>query len=74
MAHRQLFLPLLILLLAFSVLEVEGSPPPGSALSGTVTWVYDGDTLHVEPYGKVRLIGIDTPEDYEALLGEGWRT
>jgi len=62
MAHRQLFLPLLILLLAFSVLEVEGSPPPGSALSGTVTWVYDGDTLHVEPHGKVRLIGVDSPE------------
>lgn len=32
------------------------------ALQGTVTWVYDGDTLKIEPMGKVRLIGIDAPE------------
>lgn len=31
-------------------------------LSGKVLWVYDGDTLKVENIGKVRLIGIDTPE------------
>ncbi len=31
-------------------------------LSGQVTWVYDGDTLLVEGIGKVRLLGIDTPE------------
>lgn len=31
-------------------------------LQGTVTWIYDGDTLKVGPIGKVRLIGIDTPE------------
>ena len=31
-------------------------------LNGRVSWVYDGDTLLVEPIGKVRLIGIDTPE------------
>lgn len=31
-------------------------------LQGTVTWIYDGDTLKVDPLGKVRLIGIDTPE------------
>lgn len=35
---------------------------PPSARQGTVTWIYDGDTLAVEPYGKVRLVGIDTPE------------
>lgn len=35
---------------------------PVSSLQGTVTWVYDGDTLKVDPIGKVRLIGIDTPE------------
>lgn len=29
---------------------------------GHVTWVYDGDTLKVENIGKVRLLGIDTPE------------
>ena len=31
-------------------------------LTGRVLWVYDGDTLKVENVGKVRLIGIDTPE------------
>ncbi len=31
-------------------------------MQGTVTWVYDGDTLKIDPLGKVRLIGIDTPE------------
>lgn len=31
-------------------------------LSGTITWVYDGDTIAVDGIGKVRLIGIDTPE------------
>ena len=34
----------------------------GTGLQGTVTWIYDGDTLKVDPHGKVRLIGIDTPE------------
>lgn len=32
------------------------------APSGTVSWIYDGDTLKVEGIGKVRLIGLDTPE------------
>jgi len=31
-------------------------------LSGKVLWIYDGDTIKVENVGKVRLIGIDTPE------------
>jgi micrococcal nuclease len=31
-------------------------------VKGRVTWIYDGDTLEVEKIGKVRLIGIDTPE------------
>lgn len=35
---------------------------PAAALQGTVIWVYDGDTLKIDPIGKVRLIGIDTPE------------
>lgn len=29
---------------------------------GRVSWVYDGDTLKVDGVGKVRLLGIDTPE------------
>jgi len=31
-------------------------------LRGRVEWVYDGDTIRVAGVGKVRLIGIDTPE------------
>lgn len=34
----------------------------GSDRQGIVSWVYDGDTIEVSPAGKVRLIGIDTPE------------
>jgi len=35
---------------------------PSEALQGVVSWVYDGDTLEIDNLGKVRLIGIDTPE------------
>ncbi len=31
-------------------------------LSGNVAWIYDGDTIRVEKVGKVRLVGIDSPE------------
>ena len=52
---RQLFLLLTLLaLLATTALSAE--------LTGRVLWVYDGDTLKIENIGKVRLIGIDTPE------------
>ncbi len=30
--------------------------------SGKVSWIYDGDTIEVDGIGKVRLIGIDSPE------------
>lgn len=33
-----------------------------AATTGRVSWIYDGDTLKVDGFGKVRLIGIDTPE------------
>ena len=52
---RQFFLLLTLLaLLATTSLSAE--------LTGRVLWVYDGDTLKIENIGKVRLIGIDTPE------------
>ena len=51
---RTLILLLLILLL-FSSASAE-------TLSGKVSWIYDGDTIKVDGVGKVRLIGIDTPE------------
>jgi micrococcal nuclease len=31
-------------------------------LAGTVSWIYDGDTLKIDGIGKIRLLGIDTPE------------
>jgi len=54
---RALLLPTL-LLLALSARAEE----PGPALRGSVTWVHDGDTLEIKPFGRTRLIGIDTPE------------
>ncbi len=34
----------------------------GREVIGKVLWIYDGDTLKISGVGKVRLIGIDTPE------------
>ena len=36
--------------------------PVPAGPSGTVTWVYDADTLEIAPHGTVRLLGIDAPE------------
>jgi len=41
---------------------LAGETPAAPTLHGVITWVYDGDTLEIKPVGKVRLIGIDTPE------------
>lgn len=49
---------LLVLCIALTLPACAEEP----ALQGTVTWVYDGDTLKVDPLGKVRLLGIDAPE------------
>lgn len=38
------------------------APQKTDARTGTVTWVYDADTLELAPQGKVRLLGIDAPE------------
>ncbi|MCK4501665.1 MAG: thermonuclease family protein [Desulfuromonadales bacterium] len=37
-----------------------------ATLNGRVSWIYDGDTIKVEGIGKVRLLGIDTPEYKES--------
>jgi micrococcal nuclease len=52
----------LLLCLSFILPLSACAEESGPTLQGTVTWVYDGDTLKVDPHGKVRLIGIDTPE------------
>jgi len=52
----------LLLCLSFILPLSACAEESGPVLQGTVTWIYDGDTLKVAPHGKVRLIGIDTPE------------
>jgi micrococcal nuclease len=41
-----------------------GNAAPGATGAATVTHVTDGDTVWLSTLGKVRLIGIDTPEVY----------
>lgn len=61
---RQLFLPhrwrqaICIGLLLLTVATAAGA----GELRGQVEWIYDGDTIKVTGVGKVRLLGIDTPE------------
>ncbi len=50
----------ILTLFALSVLFLNTAH--SADLTGRVLWVYDGDTLKIENIGKVRLIGIDTPE------------
>ncbi|MDZ4183739.1 MAG: thermonuclease family protein [Desulfuromonadales bacterium] len=50
------------LLLIFSLLFCSALSAAAGDVRGRVSWVYDGDTVKVEGVGKVRLIGIDTPE------------
>lgn len=54
--YRLALLGLLVLSLALAAEADDRS------VQGRVTWVYDGDSLKVTGVGKVRLLGIDTPE------------
>jgi len=48
----------------------EGPPAPLQATTlCTVTRIADGDTLDCEPLGRVRLLGIDTPELQQEPFG-----
>jgi micrococcal nuclease len=49
------------ILLFILLLFLTGSGQ-AAALRGQVSWIDDGDSLQVEGIGKVRLLGIDTPE------------
>jgi len=44
-----------------------------ASLQGTVTWVYDGDTLEISDVGRVRLLGIDSPEWKEGPRDASYR-
>jgi micrococcal nuclease len=48
-------------ILALLLLSVAAGAGAGD-LRGRVEWIYDGDTIKVTGAGKVRLLGIDTPE------------
>jgi micrococcal nuclease len=49
-------------LLPVGCAEPADEPTPGSRVPARVTRYTDGDTLWLSGIGKVRLIGIDTPE------------
>lgn len=48
-------------------------PVYAATAAGRVSWIYDGDTLKVDGIGKVRLIGIDTPERKDSLRDSYYR-
>jgi micrococcal nuclease len=52
----------LLFLVGLLPTAASGAPAAPATLTGTVTWVYDADTLDVAPHGKVRLLGVDAPE------------
>lgn len=52
---RHIFVALLLIVQLCACQQAE-------AISGQVTFVYDGDTIEVENIGRVRLLGIDAPE------------
>ena len=53
---------LALLLALFCLVLPSLSSATPAILAGKVLWIYDGDTIKVEHVGKVRLLGIDTPE------------
>jgi micrococcal nuclease len=44
------------------LLVAAALPAPAADLAGRLEWVYDGDSIRVAHFGKVRLLGIDVPE------------
>lgn len=58
-----MFLKTLLVLLLWLPL---GGCQAAEIIHGTITRVYDGDTIEVETIGRVRLLGIDAPEAKES--------
>lgn len=54
--------PLKHFLLIFALLLFNLPALAAAEVRGRVSWVYDGDTVKVDGVGKVRLLGVDTPE------------
>jgi endonuclease YncB( thermonuclease family) len=61
---RQLAPLLLAIALAGCAEQAKDPAAPGRRTAATVTKHTDGDTLWLSGIGKVRLIGVDTPEVY----------
>jgi len=61
---RWLIVAGLTLCAALAVLDRAGCRPSGRGRTGTVTYVYDADTVEVSGFGKVRLIGVDALDAY----------
>ncbi len=61
-AQLRSFLALLVVMVLSLALFIPRGETAPLSLSGEVSRVYDGDTIQVENLGKVRLIGVDTPE------------
>src|SRR5437763_15461166 len=63
MTRREISILVVVAIVGLTLFAVRGEHSPTSG-TATVTHVTDGDTVWLSKLGKVRLIGIDTPEVY----------
>ena len=63
MTRREILILVVVAIVGLTLFAVRGEHSPTSG-TATVTHVTDGDTVWLSKLGKVRLIGIDTPEVY----------
>jgi micrococcal nuclease len=61
------------LVLVIGFLLCSGLCVAAAEVRGRVSWVYDGDTVKVDGVGKVRLLGIDTPEEKASERDKNYR-
>src|SRR5436190_11002739 len=64
MTRREISILVVVALVGLTLFAVRGDHSQTSG-TATVTHVTDGDTVWLSKVGKVRLIGIDTPEVYD---------
>lgn len=64
----KMFVTVIGILLSCYVLPVSAGE-----VRGRVKWIYDGDTIMVDGVGKVRLLGIDTPESQPSSRDDVYR-
>jgi micrococcal nuclease len=61
------------LVLVIGLFLCSGLCVAAAEVRGRVSWVYDGDTVKVDGVGKVRLLGIDTPEEKASERDKNYR-